>query len=219
MSSLKQTVANRLNAQKSTGPKTEEGKAIVAKNAIKHGLLSKEVILPGENALALSELRESLTEALAPDGRLEQILAERIVSLAWRLSRAERIEVGIFAFRKYTTLLKAALSKRNSCVEVTSAGELKPLFPARIEITDEAKHKQAEREVVEVTALLDADTPSLGSVFCEEAETVTKLHRYETGLERSMFNSLHELQRLQAKRRGNDIPLPMAIDVHMDAGS
>lgn len=219
MSSSKQIATNRLNAQKSTGPKTEEGKSLVAKNAIKHGLLSNELILLGEDASALDELRENLMETLAPYGTLEQLLAKRIVSLAWRLIRAERIEIGIFSFRKFSTRLQAALSERSSYVQITKAMELKPIFPERIEITDQAKHKLAEQEVKEVTTLLNADTASFGRMFCEEADAMTKLHRYETGLERSMFNSLHELQRLQAKRHGGDVPLPMAIDVHGDMGS
>ncbi len=48
MASEKQVRANRQNAQKSTGPKTPEGKAAVRLNAAKHGLLSKETLLPGE---------------------------------------------------------------------------------------------------------------------------------------------------------------------------
>ena len=43
------TEANRKNAQRSTGPKTPEGKARSSKNALKHGLTSEELILPGEN--------------------------------------------------------------------------------------------------------------------------------------------------------------------------
>ena len=49
MATLKQIEANRLNALKSTGPKTEAGKASVKLNAMKHGLLSKQVLLPEDS--------------------------------------------------------------------------------------------------------------------------------------------------------------------------
>jgi len=45
MASAAQTSANRLNAQKSTGPRTPEGKAVVSQNAVKHGLLAQQVVL------------------------------------------------------------------------------------------------------------------------------------------------------------------------------
>jgi hypothetical protein len=45
MTSEKQAKANRENALKSTGPKTPEGKAAVRLNALRHGLLSKEILL------------------------------------------------------------------------------------------------------------------------------------------------------------------------------
>jgi len=49
MTSNRKAEANRRNARKSTGPKTPEGKAAVRLNALKHGLLSREVLLPGED--------------------------------------------------------------------------------------------------------------------------------------------------------------------------
>jgi hypothetical protein len=45
MASEKQVLANQQNALKSTGPKTDEGKAIAARNSLKHGLLAKEVVI------------------------------------------------------------------------------------------------------------------------------------------------------------------------------
>jgi len=42
MASTKRNEANRRNAQKSTGPKTAEGKAVVSQNATRHGLLALE---------------------------------------------------------------------------------------------------------------------------------------------------------------------------------
>jgi hypothetical protein len=53
MTSEKQARANRRNALKSTGPKTPEGKAAVHHNALRHGLLSRDVLLPGEDEAAL----------------------------------------------------------------------------------------------------------------------------------------------------------------------
>jgi len=49
MSSEAKVTANRRNAKKSTGPRTLEGKAIVAQNAIKHGFLAKQDLIAGED--------------------------------------------------------------------------------------------------------------------------------------------------------------------------
>ena len=87
----KQLVANRENALKG-GVKTDEGKAIVRFNALKHGLLCKYVLLRSEDEAALIELREQLIAELQPEGAFEEILVERIVSSLWRLNRAIKIE-------------------------------------------------------------------------------------------------------------------------------
>ncbi len=88
MASAAQVCANRSNAQKSTGPRTPEGKAVVAQNAVKHGLLAREGVLRGEDPEEFERHREALLEQLNPAGPLEAILAARIVDLTWRLQRA-----------------------------------------------------------------------------------------------------------------------------------
>ena len=80
MTSPKKTEANRRNALRSTGPKTPEGKDAVRVNAVKHGLLSREVLLPGEDEAALKELGERLRSELQPVGELEGLLAEQIIA-------------------------------------------------------------------------------------------------------------------------------------------
>ncbi len=90
--SQKQLEANRQNALKSTGPKTPEGKAVVALNPIKHGLLSKEVLLAHEDENSLVELGKRLRHQLAPVGELEIMLVDRIIAAFWRLRRILRIE-------------------------------------------------------------------------------------------------------------------------------
>jgi hypothetical protein len=88
----KQLEANRQNAVKSTGPKTPEGKALVALNPIKHGLLSKEVLLANEDENTLVELGKRLRHQLAPVGELETMLVDRVIAAFWRLRRILRIE-------------------------------------------------------------------------------------------------------------------------------
>ena len=96
MSSTAQILANRQNAQKSTGPKSDEGKAVVAKNAIKHGLFAIETVIKGENREEFGLFREKLLEEFDPQGAVEIMLAERIVSLGWRLKRIVRIQDQVF---------------------------------------------------------------------------------------------------------------------------
>jgi hypothetical protein len=108
MTSEKQARANRRNALKSTGPKTPEGKAAIRYNATKHGLLSREVLLPGEDENALRELGELLRGELQPVGELENLLVDRIVAAHWRLRRLGRVEAGIFSWQLYGELLERA---------------------------------------------------------------------------------------------------------------
>ncbi len=70
------------------GPKTEAGKAVSRKNAITHGLLSKETLLPWEDAGSLEKLSEALERELTPVGELEGFFVDRIVADMWRLRRA-----------------------------------------------------------------------------------------------------------------------------------
>jgi hypothetical protein len=90
--------ASRRNGAKSCGPKTPEGKARSAQNALKHGLRAqKHVVLPGENAAEFEALETALLEELAPEGALQTVLARRVVAATWRLERAERLEAELFA--------------------------------------------------------------------------------------------------------------------------
>jgi hypothetical protein len=96
--SEKQLQANKKNAQKG-GVKTPDGKAIVKYNALKHGLLAKEVVITigegAENPEEFNALMEDLKTQLAPAGTLEEMLVEKIAVSYWRLRRAYKYEVGL----------------------------------------------------------------------------------------------------------------------------
>jgi hypothetical protein len=91
MVSEKQLLANRENAKKG-GPRTDEGKAIVRRNAVRHGLLCRDSVLRIEKERALRELRERFIADLQPQGELEMMFLDRIVSSYWRLGRAVKLE-------------------------------------------------------------------------------------------------------------------------------
>ena len=96
MASEAQVRANAANAQQSTGPRTEDGKAAASMNALKHGLRTTAVLLPEEDAESLAALHEELRQDLRPNGPMEALLFDRIVSAAWRLRRAYLVERGVF---------------------------------------------------------------------------------------------------------------------------
>ena len=79
--SSKKIEANRRNAQQSTGPKTVEGKAKSAKNAVKHGIFVKQ-ILEGANDEEVAEMEllvQEIRDYYQPVGKLEEMLVEKIV--------------------------------------------------------------------------------------------------------------------------------------------
>lgn len=98
MVSEKQVLANKQNAQISTGPVTVEGKAIVATNAIKHGIFTKDLIIASgagqENQAEYEELLTNLTQCLSPSNQMESLLVEKIAVDSWRLRRTIRFEAG-----------------------------------------------------------------------------------------------------------------------------
>jgi hypothetical protein len=94
--------ASRRNGAKSRGPKTPAGKARSAQNALKHGMQAeKHIVLPEEDVSEFAELEAGLIEELAPVGTLQMVLARRVAVAAWRLARADRIEVELFAERRF----------------------------------------------------------------------------------------------------------------------
>jgi hypothetical protein len=216
MTSAKKAQANRQNALKSTGPKTPAGKDAVRLNAVRHGLLSREVLLPSEDEAALRDLNERLREELQPVKEMESLLVDRIVTAYWRLRRLGRVETGIFAWELYGELAERAQQEART-QEKTGLDQALENTRLPSVILDEQKHQEALSEAKEMEAKRDAETTALGRTFirdADEANAFSKLSRYETAIERSLYKALHELQRLQAARRaeGNVSP-PVAVDV------
>ena len=98
MVSNKQLEANRRNAELSTGPVTAEGKVIVSKNRVSHGLLSRDVVLPGmeefEKIEDFQQMKESMEDYWQPEGLMEEAMCEDLAIQWWRMRRLYRHESG-----------------------------------------------------------------------------------------------------------------------------
>lgn len=98
MASDRQVAANQRNALKSTGPKTAEGKASAAKNALKHGARAMKVIADYEDREAFVSLLTSLQETFDPRTAVEEELVQSLAMAFWRgrrLAEAERVAMDV----------------------------------------------------------------------------------------------------------------------------
>lgn len=152
MSTRKQKKANQKNAQKSTGPKSVEGKQTVAQNAMRHGLTSKTTkIMSWESQADFDALRQGLFELYKPVTVDEILIFERIVSAEWNLQRVDVYEAkameqgGLADIREHLRTVTMRLRR----YATTLRRELK-------EDKQELRHLLWEREKAEARASLSA---------------------------------------------------------------
>ena len=97
MSTAAQTKANRENAQHSTGPRTEEGKAKSSLNAVKTGLTGRTVLLPGDDIAVYQQHVATIEAQFHPATDAEKLLVQCIADADWRAARIPTLEAGIYA--------------------------------------------------------------------------------------------------------------------------
>jgi hypothetical protein len=130
---------------------------------------------------------------------IEEFVAERVAMGLWRLRRAERAELGVFADRLLAIEAKRAEQDRDRC----QFDVLEQLIGRRRMITDEAGYRAATEQLGEIKAAGESDFSTLGQALAEEASgsgTIDLAMRYKTAVERSLFRTLAELRDLQAAR-------------------
>jgi hypothetical protein len=99
MATEKQTAANRLNAQKSTGPRTPEGRAAVRLNGVTHGLTAETLVLRGERESDFEALFESLEAEHRTATPTEETLVADLAMATWRRRRLYNMEAGYYNMR------------------------------------------------------------------------------------------------------------------------
>jgi hypothetical protein len=101
MTSSRQIEANRRNALKSTGPKTEAGKQTSRCNAVRHGLTAETVVGALEDAEEYKAFEAAITADYDAQSAVERELVLRLASILWRLRRATTMETGLFEIQAY----------------------------------------------------------------------------------------------------------------------
>ncbi len=306
--SEKSIASNRKNARRSTGPRTAEGKAVTRMNAVKHGILSGAVVVRGlriqEQEGEFKELREQCWQCLAPVGRIEMMLVDRIVTAQWRLRRAlmaetgeivlsvdgglrrrsnrEPLPLGIFMDKRRDAAEQMEMSTqglgylkavvRSVREDVERDGELtqatcdqllrrfinepnsltraflgyrerfmanaSAVAPGASSFAKPSADKMADKDALSPEELKEnhqravlsyiemklADYEEL-SGLCEEREdkedtarqaanvlpsaaVLDKILRYEGALDRQLYRAMNQLERLQRRREGEDVPPP-----------
>jgi len=223
MSTEAQILANRRNAQKSTGPRTRGGKAAVSQNAVKHGLTSPVVagscppytlgrrdakagllarqdarlggpaparafaetragrsrVISSESQADFDLYREQMLAELAPVSPMESMLAERIVTLSWRLKRVCRIQNqaidALNADNKSSPLAKLAQS-------MFFKGTDRPQDGTSTSAIDLALGRMAIKDFA-------------------NARVLERLLMYERRIEHSLYKTILEFQRLHLIRK------------------
>jgi hypothetical protein len=90
-----QYAANRLNAEKSHGPTSQQGKARSKMNALRHGLTARVVVLPSEDMDAYNAFSKEIVDSLDPQTPVERQFAQTVADNQWRINRIRSIEDGM----------------------------------------------------------------------------------------------------------------------------
>ncbi len=286
MASAKKVAANRRNARRSTGPRTAQGKAKSARNAVRHGILNRSPVIEDfESQAEWQDHLEATLSALEPVGYLELTLARRVALQTWRLERVRRCETALASERiagvereNWVDSCGAVMAEISNAVRDRDVFEaitkmkpfesvpvslairiLKRIASANGLVLDEdnlgiescgqnAAEAVAESwpasEVVRIAGEigeqggLRPDTALMISVDtgvqewgarrvrlrerCErrllpEPPRLEVLQRYDGAIERSLYRALHEIERLQVRRTGGEVPAPVAVDLTIDS--
>jgi len=207
MSSQRQIAANRVNALKSTGPKSPEGKARVSRNAVTHGLCSRKALLPNEDSQRMRAQLQALRRALMPQGAGEESLVALMARDLRKLARVDRYEAGIYEWHHFGILAKRARRKASFYEDKL---ELEGYIAGDLPRAVEKKYDKARAKAKRMKNRRKASLPTTGLTFIRGAgggDALSKLSRYSADIERSYLKKLDQFQRLQAQRAGR-VPPP-----------
>ena len=173
------------------GPKTDRGKAVVRLNAVRHAVLSQTPVIPElETEEDWQAHRTRLFDDLDPHGALEEALVERIALTLWQHQRLVRFQ--------RAAVIRGTFFALEAMSDAATYGERTLGKPREESLSDE----EVERRIREC-------------VLPEEKD-LNKIMRYEAHLNRQLYQAMHELEALKARRQGQAAPLAR-IDLQASA--
>jgi len=183
----KQLVANRENAQKSTGPKTPEGKAVVSQNSVVHGLNTVSIVINSphlkEDQADYDRLLASLTDDLKPVGLFQEHLVRKIANCIWRHRRVALAET-------------AQISRQLSSVDREL--DMNARYLRIIGRGEDSDNPETPEEKVQT--LID----TIGAGTVPDDRHCKNLLRYEMRLDRQMMRAYSLLTHLQKRQPGKE---------------
>jgi hypothetical protein len=180
--SERKLAANRKNALLSTGPRTARGKARSSMNALKHGMLTRRLViaeLEGETAARdFRTMMAGLTADLRPMGALENLMVQEIGVCAWRIRRVLKYENRAAFLNSHHW--KAPISTYAALSESMLGSEWQ-------------RHSYNGDEILADYGLNDLSMP--------ERDEMMTISRYESSLVRHLYRAIDKLEHLQHRRR------------------
>ncbi|ODR95912.1 hypothetical protein AUC70_03380 [Methyloceanibacter stevinii] len=190
MPSEKQIAANRSNSKKSTGPKTQIGKARSRQNAWKHGLTAEEIVIRGETPDDFNVFRDGLMADFDPQGTMECELVDRLAGLLWRLRRVPSVEAQV---------MSGILGRifMNWDISSFTDQELDQLEELAIKAEDAPSRESAQGQPF---GIADNSETRLEARRRRANEMLSVVTRHETGLMNAVMKTLSLLHGLQSAR-------------------
>ena len=203
MTSYRQIEANRRNALNSTGPKTDAGKQVSRRNAVRHGLTAETVLSALEDAEDYQAFEAAITADYDAQSAVERELVLRLASVLWRLRRATSMETGLFEIQA-----RQLHDYRQNRPVLSHSGEVIPTMFRRAEsASDDATSLSAvgDIETLSDTGMkADATAVEFARCFLRLANlpnfALDRLSRYEATLWRQAGRILHALEKLDRRK-------------------
>jgi len=202
MTSPRQLEANRVNALKSTGPRTLNGKMTSRRNALRHGLTAETLIEPLEDRESYRAFEAAILGEYLPQTPVEKELVHRLASLFWRLRRATSIETGLL--RLQSEILQDFRSSRQKVIETPARNGEEPGSPLGSQGNHPAETQDKAGPADNCTSVRPPDPARhIATSFLRlsnlDSEMVDRLSRYESGLWRQLVQTIFALQTLRRR--------------------
>lgn len=196
--------ANKMNALR-WGVKTEEGKQLISRNAVKHGLTG-DMMIDEEERYCYEAVFELLKEELRPESVLEGLMVERIALSYTKLQRVGKL---------YNNQLIIDGLKR----EMKYIEDMKPerrIVFDNFEMFDKSDQEKEEKileiedKMTTIKKKMEAIDSANGGLL--DIETYEKFQRYETSIENRLYKSIREYTKIKAMKNGSPI-----IDINVES--